>query len=74
VGPNTPENVITLCDLCHAVVTRRWHRPWFGDLTQVQSQMLETVRQEFMEFFGLDEETRTRRQALLWVDFGISKN
>ncbi len=28
-GPDTMENLITLCDLCHGVVTPNWWR-WFG--------------------------------------------
>lgn len=28
-GPDTMENLITLCDLCHGVVTPQWWR-WFG--------------------------------------------
>jgi len=71
-GPDTSENVITLCDLCHAVVTPRWHRPWFGDLTPEQRIDLEKCRQEFWEFLSLDPNTRLQRQTLLWTDFGIT--
>ncbi len=28
-GPDTMENLVTLCDLCHAVVTPPWWE-WFG--------------------------------------------
>lgn len=28
-GPDTIQNLITLCDLCHAVVTPQWWK-WFG--------------------------------------------
>ena len=28
-GPDTMSNLITLCDLCHAVVTPNWWK-WFG--------------------------------------------
>jgi hypothetical protein len=72
VGPNIPENVITLCDLCHAVVTRRWHRPWFGDLTSEQKRTLEDARPEFMELLALEPSVRAHRQALLWSAFGIT--
>jgi hypothetical protein len=71
-GPDIPENVITLCDLCHAVVTRRWHRPWFGCLTSEQKSELEKCREEFLEFLALAPSARAHRQALLWADFGIS--
>jgi 5-methylcytosine-specific restriction endonuclease McrA len=71
-GRDLPENVITLCDLCHAVVTPRWHRPWFGNLAPEQKRTLEDARQEFMEFLALNPNARTHRQALLWSTFGIT--
>lgn len=64
-GPDEPENVITLCDLCHAVVTKRWHKPWFGELTDQKKRELEWIRQEFLEFLALDPEARVARQALV---------
>jgi len=33
-GPDTMENLITLCDLCHGIVTPQWWA-WFG-ISQVQ--------------------------------------
>src|SRR5438093_10580937 len=32
-GADDESNLITLCDLCHAVVTRRWHKLWFPAAT-----------------------------------------
>jgi hypothetical protein len=71
-GADIPENVITLCDLCHAVVTPRWLRPWFGILTPEQKSELEKSRQEFLDFLALDHEARTKKQALLWSAFGVT--
>jgi 5-methylcytosine-specific restriction endonuclease McrA len=73
VGPNTPKNVITLCDLCHAVVTPRWHRPWFGQLNPERRIELESCRQEFVNFLALESRARLHRQDLLWTNFGIGK-
>jgi hypothetical protein len=72
-GPDNQENLITLCDLCHAVVTRRWHKPWFGELTEERKQQLEVARQEFNEFLCLEPWVRAARQALLWSSLGIIK-
>ena|SRR5229473_6059061 len=70
-GTDAPSNVITLCDLCHAVVTRRWHKPWFGSAAVTNRAALEEARQEYMEFLSLDPATRRKRQAQVWQMFGI---
>ncbi len=72
-GPDVPENIITLCDLCHATVTRRWHKPWFGELTEQRRAELDQYRKEFEEFLRLDPEIRLRRQAIIWQQFGRTK-
>jgi len=73
LGPNVPENVITLCDLCHAVVTPWWRPQWFRELTQVQMQALEEAHRELVEFLALAPDARSRCQADLWACFGITR-
>src|SRR4051812_48390695 len=51
-GPDTLENLITLCDLCHAVVTPLWEKPWFGAVPDRSD--LPAIRQEYLEFLALD--------------------
>ncbi len=72
-GPDVPVNLITLCDLCHAVVTRRWHRPWFGDAAIAQADALEAARLEYLAFLALPTVERTAIQTRLWQQFGIAK-
>ena len=70
-GPNTLENLITLCDLCHAVVTPRWEKPWFGSVEDRSG--LPAIRQEYLDFLALVPEERTQRQTAIWQMFGIAK-
>jgi 5-methylcytosine-specific restriction endonuclease McrA len=72
-GPDVPENVITLCDLCHAVVTRRWHKPWFGSAAITDRSALEEARQEYLEFLALDPLGRRERQTRLWEITGVRR-
>jgi hypothetical protein len=70
-GPDIPDNVTTLCDLCHAVVTRRWHKPWFGRAAVTNRGALDEARQEYLEFLALDPLTRRKRQEQVWALCGI---
>lgn len=70
-GPDIPANLITLCDLCHAVVTRRWHRPWFGSIADTNRAALEEICQEYLEFLSLDALTRRKRQEQVWALLGV---
>ncbi len=70
-GADTAANVITLCDLCHAVVTRRWHKPWFGTAAVTHRSSLEDARQEYVEFLSLDPVIRRERQAQIWAMVGV---
>ena len=70
-GADTQENVITLCDLCHAVVTRRWHKPWFGTAALEHRDELEQAREEFIWFLSLPARRRASVQSALWAGFGI---
>lgn len=72
-GPDVPENVITLCDLCHAVVTRRWHKPWFGSAAITNRGDLEETRQEYLEFLALDPVRRRETQTRLWEIIGVRR-
>lgn len=70
-GPDTLENLITLCDLCHAVVTNRWHKPWFGEGAVWGRGLLEQARANFTWFALLDTPERARVQAGIWSQFGV---
>lgn len=72
-GADTPANVITLRDLCHAVVTRRWHKPWFGSAAVTDRSALEDARQEYLEFLSLDPMIRRERQTQVWEMFGVRR-
>ena len=70
-GPDTLENLITLCDLCHAVVTKRWHRPWFGEGALWGRDLLGQAREDYMWFLSLDPQERVRIQTAIWSGFGV---
>jgi hypothetical protein len=70
-GPDTLENLITLCDLCHAVVTPRWEKPWFGKVEDRSN--LPSVRAEYMEFIALNPEMRLERQTKVWRTLGVRR-
>jgi len=72
LGPDDLDNLITLCDLCHAVVTPRWHKPWFPDGKNVGALPIAEIRAEFEEFLGLPIVQRRERQRRIWESFGIS--
>jgi hypothetical protein len=70
-GSDDLDNLITLCDLCHAVVTPRWHKPWFPDGTNGGVLALAEIRAEFEEFLRLPTVQRHERQRLIWESLGI---
>jgi 5-methylcytosine-specific restriction endonuclease McrA len=70
-GLDIPENVITLCDLCHALVTPRWLKPWFGSAAVTDRFALETAREDYLEFLALNPMTRHSRQSQIWEMFGV---
>ena len=70
-GPDTLDNLITLCDLCHAVVTRRWWKPWFGAGALEAQKVLEHARETYVWFLALRAKERTRIQAILWKEWGV---
>jgi hypothetical protein len=68
-GPNEPWNLITVCDLCHAVLTPSWERPWFGD---GHDENVSAMREEFNAFLALQPAARKERQAAVWARLGIT--
>ena len=72
-GPDTLDNLITLCDLCHAVVTRRWHKPWFGSAAVQCRQTLEEASAEYQNYLALPLATRAARRAQLWAALDIRR-
>ena len=65
------ENLITLCDLCHAVVTKRWHGPWFGEGALWGRDLLRQARENYMWLLSLDPQQRVRIQTAIWSEFGV---
>ena len=72
-GGDSPENLITLCDLCHAVVTLRWRKPWFGSAAVEHAETLEECAKEYRDFLALPPNERRARQTALWQSFGIKR-
>lgn len=70
-GPDTLENLITLCDLCHAVVTKRWYKRWFGEGAVWGRDLLERVREDYTWFVSLNAQERAGVQAGIWSQFGV---
>lgn len=68
-GRNALENLITLCDFCHAVVTSQRWKEYFGN--KGTSQNMEWIRKEFNEYIESDIEKRARTKRLIWDQFGI---
>jgi hypothetical protein len=66
-GADAEENLITLCDLCHAVVTWRWWKPWFPTASLAE---VEAMRVEFEWFLHLPLAERKAVRLDLLVSFG----
>ncbi len=67
-GADDPTNLITLCDLCHAVVTRRWHKPWFPNASAIE---MAAMREDYEWLLALPVARRNRVRDSLWQAFGI---
>ena len=51
-GPDLMENLMTLCDLCHGVVTPQWWK-WFGiDKIENGKQKMETLKLRFDNYMN----------------------
>ncbi len=72
-GSDTLENLITLCDLCHAVVTKRWHGPWFGEAAKWGRAKIEEAREDFVWFILLPDRERRAIQPQVWAEFGVER-
>lgn len=52
-GPDIMENLITLCDMCHGVVTPQWWR-WFGvDKIENGKGRMQKLKEIFDEYLNL---------------------
>ena len=67
-GTDSPDNLITICDLCHAVVTIRWHKPWFPGTTAAQ---LKGMAEDYNWFLTLSPEKMTAVRSMVWAHFGV---
>ncbi len=70
-GETIPINLITLCDLCHAVLhPEEWRAYWEDKGTE---ENMGSVKEEFDEYVKLSSEERAKRQKLVWNRFGIER-
>lgn len=77
-GPDTLENIITLCDLCHGVMHPHLWRSWFPqafvcDEAQRSKSLLELyqMHDDYNWFCHLDPNARVQVQREIWPAFGI---
>lgn len=78
-SPDELENLVTLCDLCHAVVHDHMGPAWVG-LSKVpmkkleqSKQVLKQAQEEFESYLRLPIEKRLRIQNELWSQWGITR-
>lgn len=76
-GPDSLDNIITLCDLCHAVLHPHLWRAWFPQaFSQEDAERLEetrnlfAIRDDYDWFCHLPLPERTRVQRQVWAMFG----
>lgn len=76
-GTNDLDNLVTLCDLCHAIC--HWHMgpAWCGlsklpiEQQEEAKKVLEGIRKEYQEFLVLPFEERRAIQRELWRAWGV---
>ena len=68
-GKDKLDNLITLCDLCHAVVTPQKWKEYFGNKGTPQN--IERFRNEFNEHIESNKYEKERIKRLIWDQFGI---
>ena len=79
-GSDEIENLVTLCDLCHAVIHDHMGPAWVGvnnTLKEKQEQnklILKQTKEEFESFLSLPIEERRFIQNELWSQWGIIRN
>jgi len=71
------ENLVTLCDLCHAVIHIHMGPAWLGlsvvpiEKRQQDKQILDLARDEFESYLRLPVEKRHSIRKELWTQWGI---
>ena len=68
-GKTELKNLITLCDLCHAVVTPQRWKEYFGEAGIPQN--MKPIREAFNEYLTFDSEKRERIKKRTWNRFRI---
>jgi hypothetical protein len=68
-GKDRINNLITVCDLCHAVVTPQRWKEYFCNKGIFQN--VEWLRREFNEYIKFDIEKREKVKKLVWDQFGV---
>ena len=68
-GTNMPDNLITLCDFCHDVVTPNKWKYQFGGKGIPEN--MERFKQSFDRYLELDYVKREKIKKDLWKQFGI---
>ena len=79
-GSDELENLVTLCDLCHAVEHDHIGPAWIGlskfpILEQEQIRLiLKQAQEEFQSYLRLPVQDRRRIQKQLWRQWGVVRN
>jgi hypothetical protein len=79
-GTDKLENLVTLCDLCHAVIHEHMGPAWVGlskfpkEKQEQVKQVLNHAQEEFESYLHLPIEHRCRIQKKLWAQWGIISN
>src|SRR4030067_1525687 len=78
-GSDELENLVTLCDLCHAVIHDHMGPAWVGlskvptEKREQSKQILKQAQEEFESYLLLQIEERRRIQNELWSQWGITR-
>ena len=68
-GSNKPDNMVTLCDQCHAVIhEQRWGEHFGNEGTP---ENLEEIKQNYESFLKLPYEKRERIKGEIWKQLGV---
>ena len=79
-GSDELDNLVTLCDLCHAVTHDHMGPAWVGlsklpiEPQEHYRQVLAQARKEFDSYLRLPSEERLRIQEELWLQWGLATN
>ena len=74
------ENLVTLCDLCHAVIHDHMGPAWVGisntpkEKQEQNKLILKQTKEKFESFLSLPIEERRLIQKELWSQGGITRN